>query len=578
MAMKQTLALVLGLSIAMGGCVFSPDLGGSGPACKVDSDCSLEGHCSCLGGVCIQSLPGQICDGTVTCERACDPGETCVDGLCLCGGVGGQTCSAMQICCSGECVLEDEYHCGQCNIDCLEAPAASCDGNDLLTYVQPGLCKNHLCEHGQSSLTCTYGCFQAECLSDPCDGTCLPGEICLGGACSCGGGPSCHGGQDCLNGECICANEGRGCLDVSGETCCDGYCVDLLSDDANCGSCGTPCNQPPPNYCDDGQTLVAYDLTGTCTEWGCEYYFNPRPCPGGCDQATGHCPSDPCQGVTCPLNTHCDGGDCHCGQEGDVCMQGEACCDSGCLNLGAGGEFCGACGLVCDSDLPGVNFAECINGNCKLVCESNTLDCDENPDNGCEVYPNYDTNNCGTCGKDCQHLAKVKVADCSMGGCLISECLGSYADCDWNPDNGCETDLDTAGSDCGFCLNFCPADQHCIAGDCIAMGAYDGVDCGNYGVCTGLELCCVTGVGHSCVLPPDGNMCAGLPVSCDGPRDCPNATACCLDPDGYRISCTDDCSRGQIVCIDDGDCQAGESCVLQFVLSLPMHLCVANQD
>lgn len=83
-----------------------------------------------------------------------------------------------------------------------------------------------------------------------------------------------------------------------------------------------------------------------------------------------------------------------------------------------------------------------------------------------------DVHNCGTCGHDCTNLAHVAGAtSCTAAGACsfpASACATGWADCDGNPDDGCETDI-TKPATCGSCTNACPANEPvCAAGTCVS--------------------------------------------------------------------------------------------------------------
>ena len=80
-------------------------------------------------------------------------------------------------------------------------------------------------------------------------------------------------------------------------------------------------------------------------------------------------------------------------------------------------------------------------------CPAGTAACDSNPSNGCETNTNTDNNNCGGCGKKCTF--QNGTGTCVNGLCAITACNAGYADCDLNPDNGCETNTLTDPMHCG---------------------------------------------------------------------------------------------------------------------------------
>src|SRR5579872_2119279 len=66
--------------------------------------------------------------------------------------------------------------------------------------------------------------------------------------------------------------------------------------------------------------------------------------------------------------------------------------------------------------------------------------------------------NCGTCGHDCSNLPHVSgsVTCTASGACSfpMTSCAAGWADCDGNPDNGCEADT-TMSPNCGGCNVTC---------------------------------------------------------------------------------------------------------------------------
>ncbi|HET6336287.1 MAG TPA: hypothetical protein VFG30_23860 [Polyangiales bacterium] len=147
------------------------------------------------------------------------------------------------------------------------------------------------------------------------------------------------------------------------------------------------------------------------------------------------------------------------------CAAGTADCDddagNGCeVDLMKDAKHCGACDVACSS-------ADCVcqDGRFVTVCRAGRADCDANPANGCEVDSANSLQNCGSCGRLCHTNGHDAItAVCTNGQCHLtcqSE-LFPELDCDGNPDNGCETSIWTDNQNCGACGVRC----NCLDGVC----------------------------------------------------------------------------------------------------------------
>jgi hypothetical protein len=248
--------------------------------------------------------------------------------------------------------------------------------------------------------------------------------------------------------------------------------ADPLSDPNNCGYCGHVCSLPH-----SAQACVG----GVCQvpDGGCEQNW------GDCDPISPGCESnllsDPNNCGRCGhpcLNNHssnsCVNGQCspNCNSGYDVCGGDPA---QGCaVNIYGDPNNCGACGHVCTNANGG---AGCTSGRCTPNCATGFADCDGNPDNGCET-PTTTTTDCGGCGHQCQAVNTSATA-CVNSRCAPT-CVSLYGDCDSNPDNGCETSL-TTGTNCGHCGTACaPANAtgDCSTGTCTVVSCSSGyADC-----------------------------------------------------------------------------------------------------
>mgnify|MGYP006335934089 CR=1 FL=1 len=172
----------------------------------------------------------------------------------------------------------------------------------------------------------------------------------------------------------------------------------------------------------------------------------------------------------------CLRGECRVGQ----CERGFADCDAdrlSCETRVDTDDHCGACGLAC-TQLPYAR-ASCLDGRCRVrACDPGRADCDGDPENGCEQT--LDTlQHCGGCGMTCGK------ATCRGGVCTAVTCdrERGLADCDADG-RTCETDLARDLVHCGSCDNACRfrvetphADPSCDGGSCRALCDVGFADC-----------------------------------------------------------------------------------------------------
>lgn len=206
----------------------------------------------------------------------------------------------------------------------------------------------------------------------------------------------------------------------SGLTECSGQCVDLSSNEANCGACDNPCTTEE-----------------TCVSGGCE----PTVCAPGETDCSGQC-----------IDLSNDNA--HCGACGNACQPEETCVSGLCEPSVCGSDADCAAGQYCGQiDIPPFTFQclnkkgngavclqqnECASGNCVdgYCCDSACGgECDS-----CNISGNE-----GTCTSN---------ADGSPGSpsCSPYLCNGVFVTC---PDS-CTSDAD------------CVSTHHCVGGLCEA--------------------------------------------------------------------------------------------------------------
>jgi hypothetical protein len=177
-----------------------------------------SGACCCSGSCCADAdCPGGTCAANGAC--ACPPTRT------FCGTPGHGYCADLDF---------DADNCGGCGKSCpLNGECAN--GVCVCPTTAPTVCEAHglpICV----DVTTGYGghfCGGCEAVD------CLETQTCCAGQCV--GSDVHHCGAACTE-----------CRQTPGTRpgCCDGACVDLANDKANCGRCGRAC--PPGQHCGQG--------------------------------------------------------------------------------------------------------------------------------------------------------------------------------------------------------------------------------------------------------------------------------------------------------------------------------------
>ncbi len=325
------------------------------------------------------------------------------------------------------------------------------------------------------------------------------------GAC----GTACGAGQSCAAGACVITS----C--PSGQTLCSGRCVDANSDLSNCGACGTAC---PPRA----------NATASCSGGACGF---------ACGAGWGDCDSSASNG--CETNTLSN--DSNCGACGRACGPGDNCRAGSCLPIICpGGTFrcagtcmsflnsdpsnCGACGYTCGT--AHTTSVSCRTGTCNLTCATDYANCDGSDANGCETSTGSGaTSNCGACGNVCPTRPNIIAPTCVGGSCGYF-CASGFRDCNGAQSDGCEVTTATlippTAAACGMgCPTPANASRTCVSGSCgYACGAGWG-DCdgsASNGCETNLQTSSAScgACGRACSSGNECRLGTCLPIVCPG--------------------------------------------------------------
>ncbi len=239
------------------------------------------------------------------------------------------------------------------------------------------------------------------------------------GAC----GNKCPAGVPCREGTCGCS---------AGKVACRGTCIDPRTDDWNCGACDNFCDPwsdaggaPPPNgYYGCVGGVCANKCKNNFADCNGDFF---EPDSDGCE-VEGLTTTDNCGGcnIKCKPHEQCinEGNGYECAVPCE--RYGKVMCDSACVDLMSDAKNCGSCGTVClrvDPLDPGGRAANvtatCEKGVCNLQCDPGFDDCNADPSDGCETNLNSDPGNCGACGNGCDVAAGQP---CIGGKCLMTEC------------------------------------------------------------------------------------------------------------------------------------------------------------
>ncbi|HET7539378.1 MAG TPA: hypothetical protein VFK05_05880 [Polyangiaceae bacterium] len=499
--------------------------------------CSLpHSSPSCVGGMCsADHCIAPFADCNSKAEDGCEV-DTSTD-VEHCGGCNAKPCPALNAeayCEGGKC----GFNCADNFEDCDGKPGNGCERDVSRDINNCGGCgkvcsasagKTAWCRNGQcGETTCAAG--RGDCNGNPDDdpdhGGCETDLLTDVTSCNaCGSVCGVSGGEpQCSAGVCSIKSCSSGMDDCNGKYE-DGCETRTDTDLTNCGACGKKCTVT-------NGTAVCVD--GTCQAQTCTAPYADCNNNGsdGCETNTTtsqtHCGACTGNAVNCDTAFPHAVGKC----ENSVCTK-KACatgyddCDSvesnGCeSNLNTDANNCGTCKKACSG--AGAAGPNCFGGVCSPMCTGGMLVCSGNPDNGCLINSATDENNCGGCGPNAQYVCDnsanahlgAQGNQCQSGKCKPQcDTTNFYADCDSNPNNGCEKSVATDVNNCGGCgANYTCANINVNSAPTCASGKCK-FDCkAGLGACGAPSEGCATPLGTVNDCKACGDACMGATPFC----------------------------------------------------------------
>lgn len=126
---------------------------------------------------------------------------------------------------------------------------------------------------------------------------------------------------------------------------------------------------------------------------------------------------------------------------------------------------------------------------------------DTGMDAGCSADLGTDPMNCGQCGRVCM-TPRGTLSNACVGGVCVPTCASAFGNCNGNPVDGCEAELNTEDR-CGSCVTVCTSGQACLPPPMGMSGSISCVMCGrrNMACCRAPTAPCESG------LRCDGMIC-----------------------------------------------------------------------
>lgn len=234
-----------------------------------------------------------------------------------------------------------------------------------------------------------------------------------------------------------------------------------------------------------------------------------------------------------------------------ACPEGQQRCEGVCVDTSADSAHCGRCDNVCDT--PEHGAALCEASECGFTCEEGFHAC------GAGCSPNDALATCGERCEPCPSRANAE-SNCVDWACGFT-CIAGFEDCDGDPENGCETPIETA-EHCGSCDVRCAEPTPLCRSSSGTTGCVSGCSatttrCGMACVDTTTDTSNCGACGRVCPAPLGGRSTC---VSGSCARTCPTGQHECdgrCTPDVSTSSCGARCAPCATVTNASATCAAG---------------------
>ena len=364
----------------------------------------------------------------------------------------GVKCGDNEICEDGKCRCETGYL--KCDGKCISVMSdtscgktESCD--ELVNCQERGL----ICDSTEYKCTCPKNYLG-------CDGECINPKV---SGTHCGARGSC-------------TDDSEKSLDYKGDNCAEKGEVCKVDTGAGGAKCTSNCPEGLINCKGECVDQEEYHLNVTCTGCHADYCytgrvdekgkpidFNYRLCKSvdtngvdnkknssrfcnGCNVVPYRDDLGENDATSCPPSMYCTG---ESGLYRCDCKPGTTLCK---IPVEGSSDLKSAC-------IPSDHLKECSvddNGNMELTCEDGWKDCNGDPTDGCETNLNTSVEHCGVCETNCLETTKGAFGQtCNEGKCDYALCLSGYGDCNDDRTDGCEVDVLSNKEHCGACSKTC---------------------------------------------------------------------------------------------------------------------------